>query len=109
MGPLVRMEYRRAFVEVGYALYGARRDGARDDLPGEGGTRTGVLTTSATAAWAFAIGGRFALAPDVDLVVRLQYRIRYYDERGGRPLAGGAVHGTQNYTPFVGVAWTFGR
>jgi hypothetical protein len=44
----------------------------------------------------------------LDLVLRLQYRIRYYDSRGSSALAGGAVHGTQNYTPFVGVAWSFG-
>jgi hypothetical protein len=44
----------------------------------------------------------------LDLVHRLQYRIRYYDSRGSSALAGGAVHGTQNYTPFVGVAWSFG-
>jgi hypothetical protein len=42
-------------------------------------------------------------------VLRLQYRIRYYVERSGAQLANGMVQGTQNYTPFAGVAWTFDR
>jgi hypothetical protein len=109
MGPLVRLEWRRVFGELGYALYGARRDDARDDLPSDTGDRTGTLRTSATVAWSFAVGGRVPLAEHLDLVLRLQYRIRYYDERRGVPLAGGAVHGTQNFTPFVGVAWHIGR
>jgi hypothetical protein len=108
MGPLLRLEWRRVFFELGYAIYGARRDDARDDLVAEDGSRSGTLRTSATVAWSFALGGRIELARDVDLVLRMQYRIRYYDERDGSRLAGGTVHGTQNFTPFVGVAWSFG-
>jgi hypothetical protein len=109
MGPLVRLEWRRVFVELGYGWYGARRDDARDDLPDEDGRVSGTLRTSASVAWTFAAGGRIPLSDSVDLALRLQYRIRYYDRRGGAALAGGAVHGTQNFTPFVGIAWCFGR
>lgn len=109
MGPIVRVEYMRVFLEAGWGAYGARRDDARDDLPSETGNTTGTLRTSALVAWTFALGGRVPIVPDLDLVLRIQYRIRYYDERRGAPLAGGAVHGTQNYTPFAGVAWSFGR
>lgn len=108
MGPIVRLEWRRVFGELGYGLYGARRDDARDDLTDDDGNATGTLRTSASVAWTFALGGRIALVESLDLVLRMQYRIRYYDSRGGAPLAGGAVHGTQNFTPFVGVAWSFG-
>lgn len=109
MGPLLRLEWRRVFAELGYGLYGARRDEARDDLPSEDGSVDGTLRTSASVAWSFAVGGRIPIVDTLDLVLRMQYRIRYYDARGGWALAGGAVHGTQNYTPFVGVAWSFGR
>jgi hypothetical protein len=108
MGPLLRVEYKRVFGEVGYAFYGARRDDARDDLVAEGGDGSGTLHTSASVAWAFALGGRIPIVRDLDLVLRVQYRIRYYDERSDARLSGGAVHGTQNYTPFAGIAWTFG-
>lgn len=40
---------------------------------------------------------------------RIEYRIRYYTSRGGEDLAGEVVHGTQDITPFVGVAYTFER
>jgi hypothetical protein len=109
MGPLLRVEYRRVFLEAGYAFYGARRDDARDDLVANNGDRSGTLHTSASVAWAFALGGRIPIVRDLDLVLRMQYRIRYYDERSGVPLSGGTVHGTQNYTPVAGIAWTFGR
>jgi hypothetical protein len=108
MGPLVRIEWRRLFGELGYGLYGARRDDARDDLVSEDGRASGTLRTSASVAWSFALGGRVALTDTLDLVLRMQYRIRYYDTRGGARLAGGTVHGTQNFTPFVGIAWSFG-
>jgi hypothetical protein len=105
MGPLLRGEYKLAFAEIGYGAYGARRDDARDDLPASSGAIGGTLRTSAAVAWTFAIGARVPLASFLDLVLRMQYRIRYYDSRGGEPLAGGAVHGTQNFSPFVGVSW----
>jgi hypothetical protein len=108
MGPLLRLEWRRVFAELGYGLYGARRDEARDDLPAADGSADRTLRTSASVAWSFALGGRIPIVSTLDLVLRLQYRIRYYDSRGSSALAGGAVHGTQNYTPFVGVAWSFG-
>lgn len=109
MGPVVRLEWRRLFGELGYALYGARRDDARDDLVNDDGAARGTLRTSASVAWSFALGGRVALAGNLDFVLRMQYRIRYYDTRGGAPLSGGTIHGTQNFTPFVGIAWSFGR
>jgi hypothetical protein len=108
MGPILRLEWRRVFGEIGYGLYGARRDDARDDLPGDDGNRSGTLRTSASVAWTFALGGRIPIVEGLDLVLRMQYRIRYYDARGSSPLAGGAVHGTQNFTPFAGIAWSFG-
>jgi hypothetical protein len=35
----------------------------------------------------------------------LEWRIRYYDTRGGQPLMNGIIHGTQEIRPLVGLAW----
>lgn len=107
MGPFVRAEWRALFAELGYGLYGVRRDDARDDLPTSGGDVNGSLRTSPTVAWVLGAGGRIALFERLDLVLRLQYRVRYYDRRTTGPLTGRAVHGTQNLTPFIGVSWAF--
>ena len=45
----------------------------------------------------------------LDVSARIIWRIRYYDRRGGDPLADEIVHGTQSYQPFVGVIWYPGR
>lgn len=107
MGPQLRVDWRSLFAEIGYGLYGVRSDGARDDLPAADGDRAGALRTSATVAWSFAVGARVPIVASVDLLLRMQYRVRYYVSRGGTRLDG-LVHGTQNVTPFVGIAWTFG-
>lgn len=108
MGPQLRVDVRSFFAEVGYGLYGARSDSGRDDLPSETGDRSSTLRTSPAVAWSFALGARVAIVDKLDLLLRLQYRVRYYVSRGGDRLDG-LVHGTQNLTPFVGVAWSFGR
>lgn len=108
MGPQLRVDYRALFAELGYGAYGSRADGARDDLASEEGDRSSALRTSPLIAWSLAIGARLSIIEHVDLVVRLQYRVRYYVRRGGAALDG-LVHGTQNFTPFIGVGWSFGR
>lgn len=108
MGPQLRVDYRALFAELGYGAYGSRADSARDDLASERGDRSSALRTSPSIAWSLALGVRVELLENVDLVVRMQYRVRYYVRRGGAPLDG-LVHGTQNFTPFIGVGWSFGR
>lgn len=108
MGPQLRLDYRTLFLELAYGAYGSRADSARDDLPSEGGDRDSALRTSPSIAWSIAFGGRVPIVADLDLLLRMQYRVRYYVRRGGAELDG-LVHGTQNFTPFVGVAWSFGR
>lgn len=108
MGPFVRAEWRRLFAEVGWGAYGARHDAARDDLPSESGATSGLLRTHPTIAWLFAIGGSIPVSEGVAAVFRLEYRIRYYTTRAGEALDDEIVHGTQNITPFAGVAWSFG-
>jgi hypothetical protein len=108
MGPLVRAEWKRLFVELGYGAYGARHDAARDDLQSQSGATSGLLRTHPTIAWLLALGGMVPVSDEVDLALRIEYRIRYYVSRGGEALQSDIVHGTQNVTPFIGFAWRFG-
>lgn len=105
LGPLVRGEWRRLFLEVGYGLIGIRDDEGRADLPASDGDTDGAFRTLPSVAWTFGLGGSVSLGTRLDLELRLEYRIRYYDRRGGDALADDVVHGTQNLTPFVGLAW----
>ena len=108
LGPLIRAQWRRVFAELGYGLVGVRDDDARGDLADEAGDNKAPLRTSRTVAWLLNIGGSLPVADTLDLVIRFEYRVRYYDRRDA-PLVDKLVHGTQNYTRFVGVAWIPGR
>ena len=108
LGPLIRAQWRRVFAELGYGVVGIRDDDARADLAAEGGDTKAPLKTSRTIAWLANIGGSLPIADTLDLVIRFEYRVRYYDRRDAA-LVDKLVHGTQNYTRFVGVAWIPGR
>ncbi len=107
-GPLLRVQWRGLFAEFAYGALGVRRDRARDDLPNESGETDALFRVSPRVAWSFGIGGYVPVTPTLDVVLRVQYRVRYYTTRGGEDLIGGAAHGTQNLQPFVGIAWHVG-
>lgn len=46
------------------------------------------------------------IGPHLAVTLRLQWRIRYYDQRASAPLADDIVHGTQELRPLFGLAWT---
>ena len=104
-GPLLRVQWRTLFFEWAYGAFGIRTDNARDDLPDVDGSTSSALRTSPTIAWLMALGGGVPVTDSLQVVLRLEYRIRYYDRRGSGALKDDIVHGTQNFTPFVGVAW----
>jgi hypothetical protein len=104
IGPLVQFFWRQLFVDFGYAVVGIRSDDGRTDLPSTTGDVTSALKTSASVAWLFGFGGNIELCANLDVVLKLDYRIRYYNQRGSNPLVGNAVHGTQSLAPFVGIA-----
>jgi hypothetical protein len=105
-GPMVRAQWRTLFVEVAYGALGVRLDEARKDLPDVAGNTDSALLTSPSIAWLLALGGGVPITDVLELVIRLEYRVRYYDRRSNGALNDEVVHGTQNFTPFVGVAWT---
>ena len=104
VGPFLRLQWATLFVEGAYGALGLRFDEARTDLPSaDGATDTGLLTSPAIA-WYVATGGGIPLHKNVDLILRLTYRVRYYTRRTDSALANDVAHGTQNLTPFIGVA-----
>jgi len=105
LGPLLRVNWQTLFIEGGYGALGLRWDDARDDLPNTSGDTEGPLRTSPTVAWMLAAGGGVPLTEHLQLVLRVEYRVRYYDRRGGEELADAIVHGTQNLSPLFGVSW----
>lgn len=74
-------------------------------MPAADGGTDGAFSPELSVRWIAAVGGTVRLRDGLDLVLRLQWRIRYYDERGDKPLMDGIVHGTQEIRPLVGIAW----
>jgi hypothetical protein len=54
-----------------------------------------------------AVGGGVPVTELLQVVIRVEYRIRYYNRRVAGALQNDINHGTQNITPFIGVAWAF--
>ncbi len=107
VGPYLQVRWRAVFIEFGYGLFGTRSDDARTDLPSASGNTTDAFTFLPSIAWMVNFGGNVELIDRLDIVLRMEYRSRYYDKRGGERFKDDIEHGTQNWTPFVGVAWRF--
>lgn len=106
-GPLIRAHYKQAFFEVAYGLLGTRKDDARIDLYNEEGSNEGDLTVDPSVAWMFGLGVQVSLFDDFLLMFKAQYRVRYYDSRDGEKLENEIVHGTQNFSPMIGLSYKF--
>jgi hypothetical protein len=107
LGPMVRAQWKQLFGEFGYGLVGIRNDEARNDLVSSTGDSTGTLETTPSVAWYAGLGAAVEIAEDFDLIVRMEYRLRYYSTREGSPFSSNIEHGTQNITPYLGVRWRF--
>lgn len=100
---MLRVQWKELFGEFGYGLFGSRNDGARSDLRSSTGDSIGTLTLMLAVAFYASLGGAFTVWENLDLVIRMEYRLRYYDKREGNPFQANIEHGTQNFTPFFGV------
>lgn len=107
MGPFLRFQQKTMFAEAGFGLIGLRNDDARTDLRSSAGDERGTFEVSPRIAWLFALGAGLPVSDHLDFIIRMEYRLRYYNEREGTPLEDGIEHGTQNITPFVGISWNF--
>ncbi|MEX1140220.1 MAG: hypothetical protein WEB33_12770 [Bacteroidota bacterium] len=106
-GPVLRVHWKELFGEFGYGLLGSRNDDARSDLKSSTGDSTGTLELMPAVAFYASLGGAFTILERLDLVVRMEYRLRYYDKRAGNPFQASIEHGTQNITPFIGLRFRF--
>ncbi len=106
-GPLVQFSWKGLMAEVGYGAIGIRNDDARDDLPSSSGSTEDAFTTSPAVAWLLGLGGNIPVCENLDAVIKVEYRVRYYTQRGREDILDGVEHGTQSIAPLVGVAWHF--
>ena len=72
------------FFELGYGALGLRWDDARDDLPTADGDIESALQTHPGIAWLVAVGGGIPVLDELQVVFRVEYRVRYYISRDGR-------------------------
>jgi hypothetical protein len=106
-GPLLQFYWRTFVAEAGYAAIGIRSDDARTDIPAHDGDISAAFRTHPTIAWMFSVGAAVPVFDRLELVVRIQYRARYYNRRGSKELIDTIEHGTQSIAPLIGVSWTF--
>ncbi len=107
LGPEVMFRWKQLFAEVGYGLVGIRKDDGRNDVPSNTGDTVSSFTTNPSISWMISIGGFVPLSKNLDILLKLEYRLRYYNKRGGEPLADNIDLGTQSISPLVGVSWKF--
>ena len=106
-GPTVMFNWKQIFAEVAYGLIGIRSDDGRKDIPSDSGDKESAFSTNPLISWLVSIGGFVPLTDNLELLLKLEYRNRYYNERGGEPLINKIDHGTQSVSPIIGVSWNF--
>ena len=97
--------WKQFSLDVGYAPIGIRSDDARTDLPSTSGNTSDSFETHPTIAWLIALGGTIPIGSTLDIFIKVEYRVRYYNKRSGENLEGDINLGTQSIAPIIGVAW----
>lgn len=105
VGPLLHSRWKQLSLEIGFAPIGVRNDMARTDLPSSTGDTEAAFSLHPTIAWLLSLGANVPLADHLELIVKVEYRPRYYSKRGGNPIVGDIEHGTQSVAPLIGLAW----
>jgi hypothetical protein len=107
LGPSLRLMYKHFFFDFGYALIGLRNDTGRDDLPDINGDTSGSFNIDPSVAYKFDLGASVEVIEKLDLIIKMQWQLRYYNQRGGNDLIDNLHHGTQNISPFIGLRYSF--
>jgi len=107
LGPLVQLRWKQLSLDLGYAPIGIRDDMARSDLPSASGDTESAFTLHPTIAWVISLGANVPLSESFDVILKAEYRPRYYSKRGGDPIVGNIEHGTQSIAPLIGIGWRF--
>lgn len=105
LGPVVQLRWKLLSLDIGYGAMGVRSDDARQDLPSSTGDTEAAFTTHPALAWLAALRANVPIVENLDAVLAVEYRFRYYTQRGGNSLVGNIEHGTQSITPLLGVAY----
>ena len=105
IGPLLQLQWKQLTLDLGYAPYGTRNDNARGDIPNANNSAEGSFSLHPTIAWLISFGGSFDVSDNFDVLLKVEYRPRYYSERGGTALLNDIEHGTQSVVPVIGVAY----
>jgi hypothetical protein len=105
IGLLLQLQWKQLSLDLGYAPYGSRLDNARGDIPNDDGITDGAFSLHPTIAWLISLGGNFSLVDNLDAVIKIEYRPRYYSKRGGVTLLNDIEHGTQSIVPVFGIAY----
>jgi hypothetical protein len=102
LGPALRFHWRQFFLDANYIAFGTRKDHAYSSLSGDG-TNQGSFRTHPLKAWVFFPGVGIPLTDDLELLIKLEYRYVYYDERSGK-LPGGQLYGNQSIRPQIALS-----
>lgn len=105
-GPIIRAQHKQAFLEIGYGLIGTRTDESRADILNTSGSNQGSFSLDPSVAWIIGIGANVNLSNKLNFIVKANYRARYYNARDGDELDSQAVHGTQNFSPLIGLGYS---
>lgn len=105
IGPMVRLNWRSAFLDIGYVAFGVRDDTAYPTLTSPSGSSDEPFRTDPLRSWMFTAGMRTPMWDNVDLTLKIEYRYLYYDRRGDR-LENDLVYGTQAIRPHIGLSFS---
>lgn len=105
IGPLLRLHWEYLSFETGYAVVGIRNDDGRRDIYSSKGSNEDAFTVFPGIAWLFAVGSNFPVYKNLDVIIKIEYRPRYYNKRGGDSLQDNIEHGTQSIAPLFGIGW----
>ena len=105
-GPEIMLHWKQLFAEIGYGVVGIRVDDGRNDIPSNTGNTSESFSTNPSISWMFSVGGQIPIFDNLNVMLKIEYRLRYYNERGGEPLINNIDHGTQSISPLIGITFT---
>lgn len=104
LGPKVRGSYKNLFAAVGYGILVGRDDGY---LEVNNEAEESTPLNGSSLAWVVDLGGKFNIAENLNIIIMVEYRVRYYDTINDAALQGGNEIGTQDIVPLIGISYLF--
>ncbi len=104
IGPMITGSYKSMFLSFGYGLF-ANRDDNYISVTNLAGVSSPLNGSS--FAWFTHLGGKYNLSKDFDIVILMEYRVRYYDKIDGDEINNNNKIGMQNITPMIGLEYQF--